>query len=377
MASRDGAAVLKTAIVRRLNSDFQHGRVPGITETPDVLQVRPRPLQGYPYIYVASITDTEVNKTLSGLSSREYLIHIQVVTRSRHTGTQEATREAIVDEIVRILDADTDDYLDLTNDGYNNYIQNVDTINRVSREVGGSTFFIADMELSFVMDFIGLPQTRQPIQQALYTYAGFEFTPTGDRIEMWDSGTITGAASYSSNNNGWDFTSATYALTGGSQGSLSGNVLTVDGDDSPLGLTASLNYEFNTDTSVTTTLTDTDNWTRIRSIRYGVVPNDSAFTDDEATGTGLRDLSQWGGTNQTFDFGATNPNGLTFEFDRTPGDFMYIVMDSSFTLSTIRESIFNADILNQFNTYVVGGYRVYIFNRGSSYTDTLTLTFST
>ena len=68
--SRNGSAVLKTAIVRKLNSDFQSGRVPGITETPAILQVRPRPRQSYPYIYVAAISDTETAKTLGGLSSR-------------------------------------------------------------------------------------------------------------------------------------------------------------------------------------------------------------------------------------------------------------------------------------------------------------------
>ena len=283
-------------------------------------------------------------------------------------------RDAIVDEILRILDTEPSDYINLETEGYNNYIQNVDLINKGTRELKGGTFFYADMELSFTMDFIGTPVTRQPIQSPNFTFNGFFFTPTNNNIELYDSGAIVPATTYPSDNRGWDFTSTTFSLAQGARGTINGPNYVVGETDSPLGLDVAINYEFATDTSVTTTLNSSTAFNRIRSLRWGVVNTNTAFTDDTSVTTGLRDLSQWHQGERQMMFGTVNPSGHTITFNRTIGDYMYVVIDEQFNPTIFRENVFNENILGQFNQMTIGGYRVYIFDREANFNDTITLT---
>ena len=263
--SRNGADVLKTAIVRLLRQDFLETRVPGITDLPLFIQDRPQPFTPEPYVYIYLVDSEEVDKTQTS-SSRDYRIRAQVVTKSAHNRSAETERDAIVDEITRVIDTPGAPYINLRNEGYNVYIQNVGNVEKfVDDSTRGSTYFIANMELQFVADFVGTPESEFPVQDPIFTYAGFTFPPINEQIELGDVGTITGATTYPSNNNGWDFVSVTYSLASDSQGSILGNVVTVDGTDDPIVIITTLNYEFSTDTSITTTVVHTTNFERIRS----------------------------------------------------------------------------------------------------------------
>ena len=255
---RNGASFIKTALVRALRTGFTHTRVPGLTANPLIIQDRPLNSIDEPYIYIYTEEVTETNKT-KDRSSNNYFIIAQVVVRVLQNEDGSRTRDAIVDEITNLIDTNTDGYIGLVNDGFNVYEQNIENVILLDKyEERGGTYFQANVTIQIEADFIDLPQDRDPVQQAVFTFNGFTFPPTNNRIECFDSGRITGDTSYPSNNNGWDFRSVTYSLIGGGQGTLTGNNLDVDTNDDPLGLITETNYEFGTDNTISTSITDTD-----------------------------------------------------------------------------------------------------------------------
>ena len=121
----------------------------------------------------------------------------------------------------------------------------------------------------------------------------------------------------------------------------------------------------------------TTEWSRIGSLRYGVIESASqpVFTDDTSTGTGLRDLANFQSSDDTIAFGTVNPIGETITFNGVEGQWMYIIIDKSQANLTGLIDSFNEDNLNFFeNPVVVGEYKVYVQKRALSYTNTLTFT---
>ena len=354
--NRNATGYLKTAIVRRLRSEFNTTRVPGITEIPTIIQDRIIDSLPYPIIYVDISSVEEVNVTKMD-SAYEYVATLSVINRTTQKEDGKAVRDAIVDEVTNIMDCPVEDYLDLTNDGFNVYVQTVTSPDpQEPVNAYGATYWNTEIDILFRVDFIGLPSTNQPLQQAQYTFAGFEFQPTGRDIEQYDSGTITGATTYPSNNNGYDFTGVNYVLTTGSEGTLTDNILTVAPDDDPLGLIATIAYEFNTDTTITTTVSDTDNFPRIKSLRYGSRDTNSVSSAD------LQDFSLWTGTNQVVDFGNVNPTGTTITLSGNQGQYLYIVHDANNGITGLRDSL-GTDNINNFDLTEIDGYRVLILDR--------------
>ena len=82
MASRYGSEVIEEALYIRLNNDFTHTRVPGLTEIPLILIERPVPGDIEPYIYI-NVEDSEEIDVTKDRSSRIYYVTIQVVTRDQ------------------------------------------------------------------------------------------------------------------------------------------------------------------------------------------------------------------------------------------------------------------------------------------------------
>ena len=377
--SRNGAEILKTAIVRKLLDDFQHNRVPGIDSTPLIIQSRPQPFTPEPYIYIYEVTSSEVDITKDS-SSRQYNIRAQVVTKSDINRSAERVRDAMVDEITRSIDEQTSGYIDITADGYNVYIQNVGEVTKfVDDTTRGATYFIANVEMFFTADFIGAPVVNQPNQANVFTFNGFLRPIRNNSIEMFDSGAIVPATTYPGNNNGWDFVSTSASVTSGAQGRINAGSYTVQSNDDPLGLDIVINYEFSTDTSQTTSLNQTTNFPRRIDVRHGVINpgagQQPTFTDDSNTTSGIRNLGSFdNGTDRLFN-AFTNPIGQTVTFRRRVDDFMYIVTGANAPeINVIRENVFNQDIRDQFRLVSVGAYRVYFSNTAANVDGDITVT---
>lgn len=356
MASRDGSNEIKTAIARKILREFDVTNVFDISEIPIVTIDRPTPLTPEPFIYVGQ-PDTDESDVTKSNSARDYNIPIRVATSTLHNTSTEQTRNDIMDELVRILDVQSDNYIDLTNSGYNVRVQNADIGSSGVREARGKTYFISNLTVEIRADFIGLPSDRSPVQRSSYTFTNFTLAPNDNArlIEVGDGGTITGALTYPSGNDGWDFVSVAYIVPTGSQGSLTDNVLTIDSDDDPINLQATLNYQFSTSTSITTSITNIDNFRRIRSVRYGAINQSSISQAD------LDNFALFQGTNKTFDFGNVSPIGDTLRFEGVAGDRFYIVYDSSLSVRSITDQLGNNNI-GAFTETTVGQYKVLLQN---------------
>ena len=213
--NRLATSYLKTGIIRRLRSEFNATRVPGITEIPSIVQDRIIDSLPYPIIYVdiSSVDEIDVTKTGSGY---EYIATINVLVKTTQNEDGKRLRDAISDEVVNILDCPTDQYINLEDDGFSVYVQTVESPSPIAPlNAYGSTFWNSEIDIRFRASFVGTPEARIPIQQAIYTYEGFTFEPTGNRVELYDSGDIVGASVYPSNNNGWNWIAVTYSTTAG------------------------------------------------------------------------------------------------------------------------------------------------------------------
>lgn len=342
---------LKTGIVRKLRADFDAANVQGITQTPPIIQDRILDSLPYPIIYVdiSSVEEVAVTKETSAY---EYIATINVLAKTTQKEDGKLLRDEISAEVVRLLDCEPADYIDLTVQGFNIYIQTVEAPDPIEPvNAYGSTFWNTEIDVRFRISFVGTPAQRDPVQPSTYTFAGFAFAPSAGRIEVGDAGTITGATTYPSNNEGWNFVSASYAQRAGGDGSLAGNIYTVESGDSTLGLIATLNYEFGADTSITTTVTNTDNFNRIRSVRYGAIAQSSISADD------IANFSLFQGTNKVFDFGNTNPVGDDLFFSGSAGDRFYIVYDSAHTITEIRDE-FGFNNIGAFTETTIGNYKI-------------------
>jgi hypothetical protein len=142
---------------------------------------------------------------------------------------------------------------------------------------------------------------------------------------------------------------STFLITGSTTGS--NNII----------FTANALYDSNglNSPEVNNTQTDTDTFTKIRSIRGGASANTS-FTQAE-----LEDLALWdtalGGTIGTIYKGTTNPSGNSVTFTWTGNKYHYIIYNSSLgNLTNITTSGFG--VLSQFTQTTVGQYKIYRTN---------------
>jgi len=114
------------------------------------------------------------------------------------------------------------------------------------------------------------------------------------------------------------------------------------------------------------TSTNSFTYTKIRSVRYGV----SAVT--AFTSTQLENLATWdttiGGTIGRVVIGTTNPHTYQFTIT-TSGQYIYIVVDSSYSLTGILNvNNSNSNDLGVFTATTIGNYKVYRSNNISATT---------
>tara|TARA_B110000305_G_scaffold189798_1_gene211950 strand:- start:3989 stop:5656 length:1668 start_codon:yes stop_codon:yes gene_type:complete len=211
-----------------------------------------------------------------------------------------------------------------------------------------------------------------PSNPSLSTTPSVQLGYSSNQIEQGATGSITITSSSSATSNQWqlDRTESTfktpYAITGSATGSTTISIAATAHYDSPSG-------DNSPDTS--TTRTTTNNYTKIRSVRFG------ASTSTAFTSVQLADLSLWdtniGGTVGTIDKGNTNPSGDAVTISFAGDKYHYIVYDSSRSnLSNISTSGFG--VIGQFTLTTVGDYKIYRTNTlqaggsGSSITYNLT-----
>ena len=192
-----------------------------------------------------------------------------------------------------------------------------------------------------------------PSNPSLSTTPNVQLGNSSNQIEQGATGSITFTSSSSATSNQWELDrtesnfKSPYAITGSATGATTISITATAHYDSPSG-------ENSPDTS--TTRTTTNNYTKIRSVRFG------ASASTEFTAIQLADLSLWdntiGGTVGTINKGNTNPSGDAVTISFSGDKYHYIVYDSSRSnLSNISTSGFG--VLGQFTLTTVGDYKIY------------------
>ena len=254
---------VRSSIEATVVNGFDLGNVHGLTALPTFTQRKNYDITE-PFVFFESEGSLEIDKT-KNVATREYSTIVEVITSyDSELGGPHIT-DLIADEVIRIVTT-----TDPTVSNADVYVQTVDSVFSSSYEIENRVFFQKDITIltrvaQHTENTPGNQPGNLPVQAPIFTPANFVFTPTLNRIELYDAGTITPATTYSSDNNGFDFTSATYALTPTSDGTLANGVVTVDADDE-VSITSTLVYtsETNTgsgtmnDTSMALTLGDAE-----------------------------------------------------------------------------------------------------------------------
>ena len=348
---RDLSHIIRSGMRTRLVNNFDRGAV-GLSTLP-AIQERITARTTEPYIYLRSESTLEIDKTKDGVP-REYATLIEVVTSYPTGQGGPRLRDLIADQVTDILTREEMDY-----PGVNVYIQTIDSTASFTYDTENKTFFKTNITVLTRAIEEEVAAGNLPVQLPVYTPTAFMFTPTMNRIELFDTGRIVPQATYPSNNNGYNFDSVTYTLGGTSGGTIStAGVVTVDGDDE-VSIVSEIEYQSITDNTDLQTLTATTNFSRIRSVRYGVI---STTTVDLTTLT------------SDVQYGTISPVGVEANFVLDQGERAYIAYDADEAdLIGINQLGFAVDISNQFTMTTANGFKVYTQNDAWNYSDPATL----
>ncbi len=267
--------------------------------------------------------------------------------------------DSITDEVIRYLDRQVPAII-----GFNAYIQTVESIFKMPAfERNNRTYYKTIITvMTRAEESTDAGGGTGPVQGPIFGFQNFMFQPNGNRIEFHDTGSIVPNTIYPSNNNGFDFVSAAYSLTPGTNGTLDMGSVAVGPQDN-VSIESSLIYENETDITITETLTATTAFPRIRSLRAGVL---------DSTSIDITTL------NSDIQFGTISPDGVTVSFTATPGQRGYIVYDANEPdLTEINQQGFSINILDQFTRSVSNGYKIYIQDNPFLFSNTLTATLAT
>jgi hypothetical protein len=185
-----------------------------------------------------------------------------------------------------------------------------------------------------------------PVASPTLTYSDFTLEPQNDIYELHDSGVITLSSTYP-NSNGWQFSSVDYSLASDSDGSISGNVVTVDSGDDFIAIVSVINYVQAADNSITTTIFNRTEVNSVKSPRFAVL------TDSSLTNAQITDLTLWNSS-----FPQVDPNRLELVINGNSNDYIYILVDDVYTLTGIKNDLGLEDI-EEFDVSTQDGYKVY------------------
>lgn len=195
---------------------------------------------------------------------------------------------------------------------------------------------------------------------------------TSNQIEQGATGSIA-ISSVTSSANSWtitsfvatgSFASTTIPLFGNLTGAQGTGTVFVTGSatgSNSITITTTANYNSGVLNSpvITTSVTDTITYSKIRSLRYGASPS-SSFTASELENLALWD-STLGGNIGTISKGTTTASGQSVTITWTGDKYHYIVYNSSLAnLTNITTAGFG--VLSSFTVTTVGNYKVYKTN---------------
>ena len=356
---RSGSDEIRRGLFGRINTGFDYQRVNGLTSKPPITQ-NPTRQTGEPYIYVFSVREREVDQQKRS-TPKEYYLYVEICARYNSYGGGQRQVNRMMDEVVRAIR--NNGYPDLSSVGYSIYNLTIGEIEEFSFKERGANYYKARIPVLIRAEFVELPQDVNPVQALIYQFSGFAHTPTNNRIEEGDSGAITFNETYPSNNNGWDFTSVSYAVAPGAQGSLADRVYTIGSSDETLGVTGQLSYEFGTDTDVTTTINDTQSFSRIKSLRFG------SSTAETFTVNDLQNLSSF-----NIQYGTDNPAGVDITITPNVNEYPYIIFDDQYSITEIKGTL-GLNEISAFTRSDVGGYTIYRLTDAIPYAG-ITLTYT-
>ncbi len=340
---REASSLVRSGLRALIVNNFDIGNVANQTALPAITQ-RLTNRTSEPYIYLRSDSSSPIDISRSS-RPRDYTTAIEVVTRADTNEGGPRQRDEIADEVVRILDR--------TPPVIRGFCVSISVVDEVSMldniEEESGTFFKATIFVvtRVVAEASGViaPGTN-PVQDPIFGFQGFMFTPTQNRIELHDAGMIVPNAVYPSNNNGFDFVSVDYTSTG--EGVLDAGVLTVGAEDVP-SISSVITYESEADNTDIRTNTANTFFIRIMSLRAGVLD-----------GTSLDVAS----LNSDVIYGTVDPNGTEISYTGTLGQRGYIAYDAALPdLTAItQQRSFGSNLLPLFTRSVSDGYKIYIQN---------------
>lgn len=379
--ARSAADEVRRIVASTLSDGFNSNNIPGLTTTPTITQNPTRRIDEDLWIEVISAGENEVDGDFVA-QPYEYLVYVSVITKAGSYGGGQRQSDAVIREFKRLLRFKTG-FPDLTGVGYSIYKMTTDPVVSDIYRLGGSNFYKSVMPLLVSAEFVGVSAAEDPIQLPIFTYTGWGVEPTGTRIVTGDAGDInTQLTGYASPNRGWTFLPpATVELPIGGDGTLVNGVLTVGAADGNIDLAVDLNYEFASNSALTTTLNTTHAWARVNPLRFGAIATTGTpvFVDDATANIGLDNITDFVGTNRTIDIARLTEAEIdehTIELTYTVGDHAYIMYPSGLPdLTALRQTRFNnVDILNRFNSPVtVGAYKIYVTNAVLNFNQTVNL----
>ena len=351
---RSASDEIRRAVTVAIRDNFDPTKVNGLNTTPPVTQNPTRQTQE-PYIYVYSVAENEIDVTKED-GAIEYTVNVEVCIRynQRRGGQRQANQ--ILDEVTnQVRGFALGQYPSAI--GFTIYRTTFGNVSYLDFKENGANYYKVVCPFFISAYPTPIPAQTQPVQAPTFAYAGFANTPTSNRIERYDAGTITPDTTYPDGNNGWNFADANFSVSAGAAGTYVGGVYTLESGQEPVKLDSSLRYTLDSDATETTTLTATTEWNVIDSIRYGSVDadggNQPSFTDNADATYGLRLLSNW-----NVEFGTTTPHNEMITITGDSGQYVYIIVDHEVTLTQITNNGVNT--IHLWDVETVGDYKVYI-----------------
>ena len=361
--------LVRSGIRADVVNNFDLGNTHGLTAVPEITQHKNYDTTE-PFIHIRSESSIEIDNTKE-VDSREYATVLECVTSfDAELGGPHIT-DLMANEAVRIatttlptisggtayiqtVDSTADN--SFIRDSRVYYQKNITILTRVTTPVAGSSSG-------------GTTPTNVPVQAPIYLFRGFDFVPTMNRIELHDTGTIDPATTYSSSNNGYDFTTATYTLSAGSDGVVGSDGTVAVGATDEISIVSNLNYELASDNTTTETLTATTVFPRIKSVRFGTITG-STIGD-------VTNLTPFRTNGNTIDYGTVAPVGEVLSITVDAGERAYIIYDDNEAdLVQIVQAGFNNNIISDFTMTTSNGYKIYILDNPFVFANTLQITLS-
>ena len=216
--TRSAADEIRKAVAAEIRNNFDYRNVRGLTENPTVTQ-NPTRQTTEPYIYVYSVGQVEIDSTKDD-TPFQYHVAIEVTLRyNSYRGGQRQGEEILNEVLSYVRGKNASEYPDLTPYGFNVYNTTTGDTVELTDRLRGANYYKVVTALYVTASWTGQEVQVQPIQDPTFSYSGFSYSPTENRIERYDAGNIIPAQSYTSPNNGWTFDTVSYSLTPTAQGS--------------------------------------------------------------------------------------------------------------------------------------------------------------